>query len=61
MALLYNIKQIFLKLWRGNRKPRNKPNKPNKPNKRKATPFYRNKHGFPETLGVAERDDHTST
>jgi hypothetical protein len=57
MSLLHNIKQIFVKLWRGNGKPRNNLNKPNKPNKRKITPFYRNKHGYPENLRVGERDD----
>ena len=61
MSVLHNIKQFFLRLWRGNAKPRNNLNKPNKPNKRKATPIYRNKHGFPETLNVCERDDEPHT
>ena len=48
MAFLYNIKQFFLRLWRGTPKPRNNINKPNKhKDERKATPIYRNKHGFP--------------
>jgi hypothetical protein len=58
MAFIYNIKQFFLRLWRGNEKPRNNLNKPNK---RKVTPFYRNKHGYPETLNVCERDDDNRT
>jgi hypothetical protein len=57
MAWIYNLKQIIMRLWRGNGKSRNNLNKPNKPNKRRITPIYRNKHGYPENLRVSERDD----
>ena len=61
MPVLYNIKQFFLRLWRGNQKPLNNINKPNKHKYRKATPIYRNKHGFPESLRASKRDDDSRT
>jgi hypothetical protein len=60
MAWIYNIKQIIMRLWRGNKKHLNNTNRPKKRN-RGTTPFYRNKHGYPENLRVCERDDEPRT
>lgn len=47
-TLIHNIRQIFIKLWRGKENCRNNTKQPNKPKAReKASPLYRNKHGYP--------------
>ena len=58
MALLHNLKQFFLRLWRGKQTSLNNINRPNK---RKATPFYRNKHGYPKSIKFCKRDDDYGT
>lgn len=46
--LANNIKQIFIKLWRGKENCRNNTKHPNKLKAlRQATPIYRNKYGYP--------------